>query len=197
MRQAPPGWVHTENPFRFQMLKSREKYCYTRQRNREIHFARNSYLPPKIPRTPKNTKIQLIWQNSHPLLKVTKHQNSNQLAKKPAALGFRRIELVKIAIFSKLTSLPESTTWSSESYPSQAVTDGRDSSLQDIKINDTGLGGENHRLITQGWPPVVNQNRCRPQALKWHTPSSYYTPYRPSSAIHNRNGKISSMITKM
>ena len=92
----PPGWVHTKNPFRFQVLKYRAKQCHTRQRNREnVLFpnSRNSYFPPKISCTPNSTKIQLTYaeSSSNPLSTVKKHQNTNQPAKKIVALGFRRI----------------------------------------------------------------------------------------------------------
>ena len=87
----PPDWVHTKNPFRFQMINYKAKQCHTRQLNhKKVLFQkpRNNYLSPKIPCTPKRTKTQ---QKAHPLSKFKKHQNFNKLAKKLAALGFRAI----------------------------------------------------------------------------------------------------------
>ena len=41
-------------------------------------------------------------QNLHPLPKVKKHQNSDQLAKKLVALDFKSIELVEFEILFRL-----------------------------------------------------------------------------------------------
>ena len=124
----PPGWVHTNNPFVFQMLKSKTKYCHNKQRNREkvlFQKARNSYLP-QIPyalfRRPKPRKFA---QNN------PSRNNLNQPAKVLVAIGFRRIELIEFETFSFKFTSPDLLKGSSESYPAQAVTGGRDPYLQD------------------------------------------------------------------